>query len=98
MPREIITIQAGQCGNQIGLKFWELLLEEHSINKTNSTLFDSALSSFFKNYDENGNNISNKFTKGIHCLKARSIIVDTEEGVLNQIFKSKIGDLFDEDW
>ncbi len=30
MPRELITIQVGQCGNQIGLKFWELLLEEHA--------------------------------------------------------------------
>ena len=30
MPRELITIQVGQCGNQIGLKFWDLLLQEHS--------------------------------------------------------------------
>ena len=22
MPREIITLQAGQCGNQIGSEFW----------------------------------------------------------------------------
>jgi len=22
MPREIITLQAGQCGNQIGAEFW----------------------------------------------------------------------------
>jgi tubulin beta len=27
--REIVHIQAGQCGNQIGLKFWELIAEEH---------------------------------------------------------------------
>jgi tubulin epsilon len=27
MPRELITIQVGQCGNQIGSRFWELLLE-----------------------------------------------------------------------
>ena len=23
MPREIITLQVGQCGNQIGSSFWE---------------------------------------------------------------------------
>lgn len=30
MPREILTIQVGQCGNQIGNKFWELGLSEYS--------------------------------------------------------------------
>lgn len=29
MPREVLTIQVGQCGNQIGECFWEALLEEH---------------------------------------------------------------------
>jgi len=23
MPREIITLQVGQCGNQIGMEFWK---------------------------------------------------------------------------
>src|SRR5579871_4640250 len=31
MPREIITIQAGQCGNQIGMEFWKQLCLEHGI-------------------------------------------------------------------
>lgn len=30
MPRELITVQVGQCGNQIGCKFWELALKEHA--------------------------------------------------------------------
>lgn len=30
MPRELITIQVGQCGNQIGRQFWQLALEEHA--------------------------------------------------------------------
>lgn len=29
MPREIVTVQVGQCGNQIGCKFWELALSEY---------------------------------------------------------------------
>mmetsp|Transcript_19786 Transcript_19786/g.49224 ORF Transcript_19786/g.49224 Transcript_19786/m.49224 type:complete len:580 (-) Transcript_19786:868-2607(-) len=31
MPREIITLQVGQCGNQIGGEFWKQLSAEHGI-------------------------------------------------------------------
>mmetsp|Transcript_8124 Transcript_8124/g.24009 ORF Transcript_8124/g.24009 Transcript_8124/m.24009 type:complete len:576 (-) Transcript_8124:2800-4527(-) len=31
MPREIITLQVGQCGNQIGGEFWKQLCAEHGI-------------------------------------------------------------------
>ena len=30
-PREIITLQVGQCGNQIGMEFWKQLCAEHGI-------------------------------------------------------------------
>ncbi|XP_065896643.1 tubulin gamma-1 chain isoform X2 [Dysidea avara] len=32
MPREIISVQLGQCGNQIGMEFWKQLCAEHGIN------------------------------------------------------------------
>uniref|UniRef100_A0A2K5BZG8 Tubulin/FtsZ GTPase domain-containing protein n=1 Tax=Aotus nancymaae TaxID=37293 RepID=A0A2K5BZG8_AOTNA len=32
--REIVHIQAGQCGNQIGAKFWEVISDEHGIDPT----------------------------------------------------------------
>ncbi|CAG2168864.1 unnamed protein product [Oppiella nova] len=32
--REIVHIQAGQCGNQIGSQFWEVISEEHGIDMT----------------------------------------------------------------
>lgn len=41
MPREIITLQAGQCGNQIGSQFWEYLCREHGISQ-DGTLEDFA--------------------------------------------------------
>lgn len=50
MPRELITIQVGQCGNQIGHRFWELALKEHAKYCKNN-LFDDSLSSFFRNVD-----------------------------------------------
>ena len=28
--KEIITIQIGQCGNQVGLRYWDVLRNEHS--------------------------------------------------------------------
>ncbi|EME49405.1 hypothetical protein DOTSEDRAFT_76722 [Dothistroma septosporum NZE10] len=33
MPREIITLQAGQCGNSVGSQFWRQLCLEHGINQ-----------------------------------------------------------------
>lgn len=41
MPREIITLQTGQCGNQIGSQFWEYLCREHGIAQ-DGTLEDFA--------------------------------------------------------
>ena len=29
--REIVHLQAGQCGNQMGTKFWEVVCDEHGI-------------------------------------------------------------------
>uniref|UniRef100_A0AAQ6AC67 Tubulin/FtsZ GTPase domain-containing protein n=1 Tax=Amphiprion ocellaris TaxID=80972 RepID=A0AAQ6AC67_AMPOC len=41
--REIVHIQAGQCGNQIGAKFWEVISDEHGIDPTGSYQGDSDL-------------------------------------------------------
>lgn len=46
MPRELITIQVGQCGNQIGHRFWELALREHATYNPTG-LFDEAMSRCF---------------------------------------------------
>lgn len=32
MGREILHLQTGQCGNQIGAKFWETVSAEHGID------------------------------------------------------------------
>ncbi len=50
MPRELVTIQVGQCGNQVGCRFWELALREHAAYNTKG-VYDEALSSFFRNVD-----------------------------------------------
>lgn len=82
----------GQCGNQMGHKFWELLLEEHSKYNPNGH-YDDALSSFFRNTDKGSSLPTNTPIKN---LKARAIVVDMEEGVTNQLLKSDIGEIFDQ--
>lgn len=73
MPREIITIQVGQCGNQIGYGFWDLLLKEHAeANKI--PVFNEPLSSFFKNLDSKNGKLlgpGDKNFNQIQDLKAR---------------------------
>ena len=92
MPRELITIQVGQCGNQIGSKFWNLLLQEHS--KYNSKgIYDQALSSFFRNTDK-GSTLPTGTP--IKFLKARALVVDMQQGVTNQLLKSDIGQIFEQ--
>uniref|UniRef100_A0A2K5LB91 Tubulin beta chain n=1 Tax=Cercocebus atys TaxID=9531 RepID=A0A2K5LB91_CERAT len=41
--REIVLTQAGQCGNQIGAKFWEVISDEHAIDCTGTYHGDSRL-------------------------------------------------------
>lgn len=47
---ENVLVEVGQCGNQIGRRFWEMALAEHSAAKSD-TVYDMALSSFFRNTD-----------------------------------------------
>ena len=39
--REIVHLQTGQCGNQVGSKFWEVLSDEHGIDGNGSYVGDS---------------------------------------------------------
>jgi tubulin beta len=41
--REIVSMQIGQCGNQLGCKFWEVICDEHGIDPTGAYHGDSDL-------------------------------------------------------
>ena len=41
--RELVHVQGGQCGNQIGAKFWEVIADEHGIDPTGTYHGDSDL-------------------------------------------------------
>ncbi|KAJ5575116.1 hypothetical protein N7450_009015 [Penicillium hetheringtonii] len=72
MPREIITIQAGQCGNSVGSQFWQQLCQEHGINQ------DGNLEDFAT---EGGDRKDSDDTRYI----PRAILLDLEPRVLNGI-------------
>lgn len=98
MPRELITVQVGQCGNQIGTRFWESALREHAaINKNG--VFDESMSAFFRNVDTRFDDPREipvgDGTSAIKCLKARAVVVDMECGVVNEMMNGPLGELFD---
>lgn len=101
MPRELITLQIGQCGNQIGTKFWESALKEHAKINNQSGLYDEALSSFFRNVDNRYADPVDITTQAdgslqkIKCLKARAILIDMEEGVLTRIMRGPLAEIFE---
>ncbi|EDN04818.1 tubulin gamma chain [Histoplasma mississippiense (nom. inval.)] len=77
MPREIITIQAGQCGNNVGSQFWQQLCLEHGINK------DGNLAEFAT---EGGDRKDVFFYQSDDTRYIpRAILLDLEPRVLNTI-------------
>lgn len=86
MPREIITLQAGQCGNQIGQEFWSQLCTEHGIG-VDGMIVDNSLEGidrkdvFFYQADDE------------HYIP-RSILIDLEPRVINNILSSPFGSLY----
>ena len=83
--RETITIQVGQCGNQIGAQFWDLMLKEHENTPDN----DDSLSAFFR-FSPRG-----RGSKQMD-MKARALLIDMEQGPLQETMRSPLGALFDQ--
>ncbi|XP_078504689.1 tubulin epsilon chain isoform X2 [Lissotriton helveticus] len=84
----------GQCGNQIGCRFWDLALREHAaVNKKG--VYDEAISSFFRNVDSRNRDVPDAHRGKICSLKARAVLIDMEEGVVNEILQGPMRDLFD---
>eukprot|EP01114_Cavostelium_apophysatum_P011073 TRINITY_DN2524_c0_g1_i1.p1 TRINITY_DN2524_c0_g1~~TRINITY_DN2524_c0_g1_i1.p1 ORF type:complete len:466 (-),score=113.81 TRINITY_DN2524_c0_g1_i1:50-1447(-) len=85
--REIVHIQAGQCGNHIGLKFWEGIAVEHGLDFSGKYIgnSESQLDRINVYYNE---------TDGGKKFYPRSISVDLEPGSADMIRSSKLGSCF----
>lgn len=86
MPREIITLQVGQCGNQIGMEFWKQLCAEHGISEE-GILEDFATDGtdrkdvFFYQADDE------------HYIP-RAVLLDLEPRVIDSILTSPYANLY----
>uniref|UniRef100_A0AAQ4RD85 Tubulin, beta 2A class IIa n=1 Tax=Gasterosteus aculeatus aculeatus TaxID=481459 RepID=A0AAQ4RD85_GASAC len=84
--REIVHLQAGQCGNQIGAKFWEVISDEHGIDPTGSYQGDSDLQL------ERINVYYNEASGSKYV--PRAILVDLEPGTMDSVRSGPFGQLF----
>ncbi|CAG9762188.1 tubulin beta-1 chain [Rhynchophorus ferrugineus] len=84
--REIVHIQAGQCGNQIGAKFWEIISDEHGIDPTGAYHGDSDLQL------ERINVYYNEASGGKYV--PRAILVDLEPGTMDSVRSGPFGQIF----
>jgi hypothetical protein len=54
MVREVLTLNVGQCGIQLGQAVWEQYCAEHNIDKTGEKDNNSTYLSFLCFYEETG--------------------------------------------
>jgi tubulin beta len=86
MVREVITIQVGGCGNEIGAKFWEVIGEEHGISARGRFYGGTDLQLQGANlfYHENANG----------QFIPRAVLADLEPSTIDSIRGEPIGELF----
>ncbi|KAI8619508.1 putative tubulin beta chain [Chytriomyces sp. MP71] len=84
--REIIQVQSGQCGNQMGAKFWEVVADEHGIDEQGAYVGDSDL-------QLERINVYFSEVPGRRYVP-RAILVDLEPGTMDAIRASSYGKLF----
>jgi tubulin beta len=84
--REIVHIQTGQCGNQIGAKFWEVISGEHGISEDGVYVGSDPLQldKISVYYNESS---TKKYVP-------RAVLVDLEPGTIDAIKRSRYGKLY----
>ncbi|XP_038976925.1 tubulin beta chain-like [Phoenix dactylifera] len=84
--REILHIQGGQCGNQIGAKFWEVICDEHGIDHTGKYSGDSDLQL---------ERINVYYNEASGCRYVpRAVLMDLEPGTMDSVRSGPFGQIF----
>lgn len=84
--REILHIQGGQCGNQIGSKFWEVVCDEHGIDPTGQYNGNADIQL------ERVNVYYNEASGGRYV--PRAVLMDLEPGTMDSIRAGPYGQIF----
>ncbi|KAF1882957.1 hypothetical protein Lal_00003139 [Lupinus albus] len=87
--REILHVQGGQCGNQIGSKFWEVICDEHGIDSTGKYIGDGSGSDLQL---ERINVYYNEASGGRYV--PRAVLMDLEPGTMDSIRSGPYGKIF----
>ncbi|KAL0325871.1 UNVERIFIED_CONTAM: Tubulin beta-1 chain [Sesamum radiatum] len=87
--REILHIQGGQCGNQIGSKFWEVICDEHGVDPTGKYKGDGSSS---ETQLERINVYFNEASGGRYV--PRAVLMDLEPGTMDSIRSGPYGQIF----
>jgi len=100
--REIVSLQVGQCGNQIGSAFWDSLRAEHCLDTegnyisgtgTECAAEDAIIELEYAHVFFAPTHSDQKIARHV----PRSILIDLEPGVLDFIRGSTLGNLFKPD-
>ncbi|CAN6287331.1 unnamed protein product [Urochloa humidicola] len=86
--REILHIQGGQCGNQIGAKFWEVICGEHGVDATGRYSGDASSAQQL----ERINVYYNEAGGGRYV--PRAVLMDLEPGTMESIRAGPFGGIF----
>ncbi|KAK2986684.1 LOW QUALITY PROTEIN: hypothetical protein RJ640_020846 [Escallonia rubra] len=86
--REILHIQGGQCGNQIGSKFWEVICDEHGVDSTGRYKGDGSSDLQL----ERINVYYNEASGGRYV--PRAVLMDLEPGTMDSIRSGPYGQIF----
>jgi len=89
MVREILHIQVGQCGNQIGNRFWQTIIAEHNLDGAGKYAGESAATDLDK--------VSVYMRAAGERYVPRACLVDLEPGTVDVIKASPVGTLFKPD-
>jgi len=89
MVREILHIQVGQCGNQIGNRFWQTVIQEHNLDGGGYYKGDNAATDLDK--------VSVYMRSAGDRYVPRACLVDLEPGTVDVIKASPVGTLFKPD-
>ncbi|RMJ26535.1 hypothetical protein PHISP_02582 [Aspergillus sp. HF37] len=84
--REIVHLQIGQCGNQIGDAFWQTILGEHALDSQGH---------YYGSEDQEMDKVDVYFNEVDHRKYVpRSVLVDLEPGTIDAVRGGPNGELF----